>query len=336
MNFSDILGNDHIKKRLTSLLENNSLSNALLFAGPSGVGKFSFAKRLAYHLMYPNLDENNKIKIENNNHPDLHIYEPCGKTSMHLISSIRDLISEVHISAFEATVKVFIIKDASRMHAVSFNALLKTLEEPTFDSYIILLTDGVDEILPTIVSRCFKLNFNLVSIEEISNFLQNKFNKNPIEALAIAKISDGSIKLAKELIADEDYLKKRDFLLNILLKKNILNYLDFSNSLDELDLFYSTDKITEDNKITKIKKEINLLFDKIFYFFRDLHILKENIDEKNIFFFDKIEDLKKINLNNLKSIEKINIELEKSKLAVSRNIKLKVALENFFLAVNFI
>jgi DNA polymerase-3 subunit delta' len=336
MDFSDILGNDHIKKRLSSLLEKNSLSNALLFAGPSGVGKFSFAKKLAYHLMYPHHCENNKKKIENNNHPDLHIYEPCGKTSMHLIASIRDLISEVHISAFEAVVKVFIIKDASRMHPISFNALLKTLEEPTFDSYIILLTDNADEILPTITSRCFKLNFHSISIDEISLFLQNKFNKNPIEALAIAKISNGSIKLAKELVDDENYLKKRDFLINILLKKNIYNYLDFSNSLDELDLFYSTDKISEDKKITNIKKEINLLFDKIFYFFRDLYILKEKIDEKNIFFFDKLEDLKKIDVSNITSIEIINNELEKSKLAISRNIKLKVALENFFLAINFI
>jgi hypothetical protein len=167
-------------------------------------------------------------------------------------------------------------------------------------------------------------------------FLQNKFNKNPIEALAIAKISNGSIKLAKELVDDENYLKKRDFLINILLKKNIYNYLDFSNSLDELDLFYSTDKISEDKKITNIKKEINLLFDKIFYFFRDLYILKEKIDEKNIFFFDKLEDLKKIDVSNITSIEIINNELEKSKLAISRNIKLKVALENFFLAINFI
>ncbi|NGX55774.1 MAG: DNA polymerase III subunit tau, partial [Candidatus Anoxychlamydiales bacterium] len=325
MDFSNIIGNSNIKKKLNKAIENNNLSNTLLFSGPSGVGKYQFAKILAYYLMYPSKTKD-EIKLKNNNHPDLHIYTPCGKTSMHLIASIRDLISEVHISPFEAKAKVFIIKDANRMHSISFNALLKTLEEPTFDSYIILITENVDEILPTIISRCFKMNFSALTNDEISSFIQRTYQKDEKDATAIAKISLGSITTAIELCEDSLYLKKREFLFDILLKKNIYSYFDLSKKLDELEEMFSIDKISDDLEIIKIKKEINLLLNKIIYFFRDLYILKENIDKKNLFFFDKIDQLEKLKFYNLPSIEKIDLLLEKVKLAISRNIKLKVAL----------
>ena len=66
------------------------------------------------------------------------------------------------MAPFEAKAKVFIIKDADRMLPPSANALLKTLEEPTYDSYIIMTTSNLDEILPTIASRCFKINFSSI------------------------------------------------------------------------------------------------------------------------------------------------------------------------------
>ena len=111
--------------------------------------------------MHPETDIDPKalIKIETNNHPDLHVYEPEGKTYHHSIASIRNLIGQVYMAPFEAEAKVFIIKDAHRMLKSSANALLKTLEEPTLDSFIILTSSKADDIIPTITSRCFRINF---------------------------------------------------------------------------------------------------------------------------------------------------------------------------------
>src|SRR3989304_6614260 len=135
MEFDDIIGNDLIKDKLKGSLENNTISNTILFSGPEAVGKSLFATVLAGRLMHPeeDIDPSALKKIQANNHPDLHIYEPEGKTSHHSIASIRNLVEQVFMAPFEAKAKIFIIKDAHRMLIPSANALLKTLEEPTLD-----------------------------------------------------------------------------------------------------------------------------------------------------------------------------------------------------------
>ncbi len=339
MDFDNIIGNSLIKTKLKNAIVQNKLSNTLLFAGPEGIGKSCFAKALACILMHPENDPDPKAlqKIENNNHPDLHIYEVEGKTSKHSIASIRELIDQVFITPFEAEAKVFVIQDAERMLPTSANALLKTLEEPTLDSYIILLSNKADDILPTILSRCFRLNFSAISEKEIASFLLKKESKDEKEVNAIAKIANGSIGKAIELFEHPDYIKKRNYFLNILAKENISSYVELSDALIKLDEIYSQDSFAQDDKSNiKLQKEIDLLLEKLMYWFRDLHILKINGDEKHLFFSDKINLLKKQNLNKIPSLAKVLGLLEEVKLGLNRNIKLKVVLENFFLKINFV
>lgn len=98
-------------------------------------------------------------KIAAHNHPDLHIYRPEGKSGMHPMTSMRQLLSEVYMPPFEGPCKVFIIYDAERMLPSSSNALLKTLEEPLEDTFFILLSNEPASLLPTIRSRCRTLLF---------------------------------------------------------------------------------------------------------------------------------------------------------------------------------
>ena len=107
--FQTILGNDHIKKYLQLALKKNSVANTLLFVGQDGIGKKLFAKELAYHLMYSNaIDEVTKKRVVENNHPDLHIFRPEGKTGMHTIAAMRELISQVFLAPFEVPVEFFL------------------------------------------------------------------------------------------------------------------------------------------------------------------------------------------------------------------------------------
>lgn len=336
MNFEDIIGNDHIKSKLNKAVESNTLSNTLLFSGPEAVGKSLFAIALACRLMHPetDIDPGALKKIEANNHPDLHVYKPEGKTSLHSIVSIRNLIEQVFMAPFEAEAKVFIIKDAHRMLKSSANALLKTLEEPTLDSFIILITSRVEDILPTITSRCFRINFSAIKEEEVIAFLQKKYSLIKEDAHKLAKISNGSIGKAIELAKHPDYLKKRELFINILAKENIVSFFDLSEALAKLEEEY-IQSFSKENP-TKYYKEIDLLLDKLFYWFRDLHLLKMKGNEKHLFFLDKLDLLKKQNLKNLPSLDKLNVLVNEIKFALSRNIKLKYALENFFIKVNFI
>jgi DNA polymerase III subunit delta' len=336
MNLDDLIGNEPVKQRLKKALDQSTISNTLLFSGPDGVGKFQFAKAIATILMHPerDLDPLALQKITQNNHPDLHILEPEGKTSLHSIASIRDLTTQVFMAPFEAEAKVFIIKDANRMLLSSSNALLKTLEEPTLDSYIILITSSLDGILPTISSRCFKLAFNPIKEHEISKFLKDKFNVSLEDAQKLAKIASGSIGKAIELAEHPDYLRKRDLFIDILAKQNISTYYDLSEAISKLEDIYQK-SFSEENS-TKYYKEIDLLFDKLLNWYRDLHLLDIQADEKRLFFQDKIDLLKKQDFEKLPSFDTVNKLVFEAKNALLRNIRLKHVLEYFFLKVDFI
>jgi DNA polymerase-3 subunit delta' len=336
MDFDDIIGNDHIKEKLNKAINSNTLSNTLLFSGPESVGKSLFAIALACKIMHPekDIDPDALKKIISNNHPDFHIYEPEGKTSLHSIASIRNLIEQVYMAPFEAEAKIFIIKDADRMLKPSANALLKTLEEPTLDSFIILISSKVEDILPTIISRCFRINFSLIKEEEINNFLQKNYSLSIEDAKKLTKVSNGSIGKAIELAKHPDYLRKRDLFISILAKENISSFFDLSEALTKLEDEY-VQSFSNENP-TKYHKEVDLLLEKLIYWFRDLHLLKMKGNKKYLFFLDKLDLLEKQNLDNLLPLSKLNFLIDEIKTALSRNIKLKHALEIFFIKINFV
>ena len=330
--FDEIIGNQDIKVKLESSLKNKTLSNTMLFSGPQGIGKNLFALHLAAQLMHPD-DPNGLLKIKSNNHPDLHIYEPEGKTAHHTIGSIRDLIEQIFLAPFESKAKVFIINDADRMAPFSSNALLKTLEEPTFDSYIILITSKPEYILPTIQSRCFKMRFSKIEDEKIYRYLIEKQNKNESDAKIITKLSDGCIGKALTLVSDPTYFKKKEFLISILSKEKIHNFYDLSDNLVKLEELFQ-DKENDEN--SSLFKDIDMLIDNVTLWFRDLCLLKENGDEKHLHFPKELSSLAQNRYESIKSLDSILRAIEEMKLALFRNIKLKHALENFFININFI
>ncbi len=146
--FEQIIGHDSAKEYLAKALIEKRLPNTLLFSGPEGIGKRALALALAAQLL-------RSEQVEH--HPDFHSIIPEGKSGLHTIESLRKAMDIAHEAPFEAPVKIFLIDQMERMQPAAANALLKTLEEPTPDSYWILLTTSPNEILPTILSRCAKL-----------------------------------------------------------------------------------------------------------------------------------------------------------------------------------
>ncbi len=137
--------------QLQQLIQQAQVPHALLFAGPEGSGKRQAALDLAEAFLGPFPGQ----------HPDLHLYAPDSAGGMHTIDAMRRLIEEVYMAPFSAPSKVFIIEQADRMLPTSSNALLKTLEEPALNCYIILLTATPESILTTILSRVRKFTFHL-------------------------------------------------------------------------------------------------------------------------------------------------------------------------------
>jgi DNA polymerase III delta prime subunit len=105
---------------------------------------------------------------------DIHTLEPP-----HTILSVRQMIEEVGLPPFESPCKIFIIHSAEEMLPAAANALLKTLEEPPLDTYIVLLTADPDRLLPTVVSRCRPISFTEPETKKKLPFPIEEALKNP-------------------------------------------------------------------------------------------------------------------------------------------------------------
>jgi DNA polymerase-3 subunit gamma/tau len=176
---SEIIGQDHITKTLSNAIKNNRISHAYLFTGPRGTGKTSIARILAHEI--------NKIPY-NDESTHLDIIE-IDAASNRRIDDIRDLREKVKIAPLSVEYKVYIIDEVHMLTNESFNALLKTLEEPPAHVIFILATTEVHKLPATIISRTQRHSFKSVPTEMLSRHL-----KNIAEAEGI-KITDEALNL---------------------------------------------------------------------------------------------------------------------------------------------
>jgi DNA polymerase-3 subunit gamma/tau len=177
-NFEELVGQEHIAKTLLRVIEKGEPSHAYLFTGPRGVGKTSAARILAHGI-------NN---LEYSSRPHLDIIE-IDAASNRRIEDIRDLREKVNIAPISAPYKVYIIDEVHMLTNDSFNALLKTLEEPPEHVIFILATTELHKVPPTITSRTQRFAFLPPNSEVIKNHLKNLAQKEKI------KISDDALGL---------------------------------------------------------------------------------------------------------------------------------------------
>lgn len=147
---------------IKKVISDNKVSHAYLFSG--NFGSFEIALYLAKSRFCESLKDGLPCLscrpcslIDAHEFTDVKIIEPSGQLIK--TETIRDLLKEFTSSGYEGKSQVFIIKEAHKMHPNAANALLKFIEEPQSESYMILLTDDVDHILPTIRSRTQVIHF---------------------------------------------------------------------------------------------------------------------------------------------------------------------------------
>ncbi|MEK7868018.1 MAG: DNA polymerase III subunit delta', partial [Candidatus Omnitrophota bacterium] len=198
MSLKDIVGQDRAIRLLRSMIEKDEIDGSYLFFGPMGVGKrtlsIEFAK--AINCEKKGLDACEECiscgKIKSLNHPDLFIIQKEKESSFIKIDRIRDIIYQASLKPYEARKKIFIITEAEDMNEESQNALLKILEEPRENQVFILATSAVSGILPTVVSRCKAVKFNLLSQSQIQELLIKRHGFNEGEAVLFSHMALGS------------------------------------------------------------------------------------------------------------------------------------------------
>jgi DNA polymerase-3 subunit delta' len=207
-------------ERLQQARRQERLPHALLFSGPRGVGKLRFALAFAQSLLCPESDDlghpcgvcRHCQLLHAGSHPDMHRVgpDPESKSGEIKIDTIRDLTSGASLTAHSGGYKLVLVEPAHRMNTAAANSLLKTLEEPTRDTLIILLTDQPARLLPTIRSRCQQMLFQVPSQADSEAWLKQKISQgNGTTLLALAS---GAPLLALEM-DDEALLASRERML---------------------------------------------------------------------------------------------------------------------------
>ena len=364
--FSHIVGNDHIKAYLDRMVQRNVISNSMLFAGPDGIGKSLFAEAFARLIICaddPKLSH--RHKLETGNHPDLHIYRPEGKIGMHSINAMRQFNEEVYLPPYETKRKVFIIHDADRMLPYSANALLKTFEEPSLDSVIILVSSSPELLLPTIMSRCRAVYFHLLSEDEIARVLVDKGALAEEEAKKLASLSRGSLGNAFRLMHGEQNTM-REMVLQLFAQGKCTHYKDLADKAKQISdvieqaaelveetakkdmIKESTEKLTavqrqslekevEGLGAMKTARDAQALFDVILSWHRDLHLLLVNGSPQYIFHKDYRQSLEQtIQRGGILTIEAVQKAVNDAKLALERSTSLHLCLESLFLRLNLL
>lgn len=196
-------------QNLVSSVLQKRLAHALLFVGPKGLGKGDLAMDFAKFLLCKQPGESmacGECKSCHlfllSHHSDIKVISPETSTKAIKIEQIREVNIFIRKSAHQGGYKVVIISAAQNMNVSASNALLKSLEEPGANTQFILIAEQVNQLLPTIISRCQQVIFATPSQAVASQWLLEQ----RCESAAALEFSSGAPLLAKE-ISDNDQLR---------------------------------------------------------------------------------------------------------------------------------
>lgn len=323
--FNDIIGHEEIIRHLKNAIETGKVSHSYIFTGRPGSGKKLLATTYAMTLQCekggtePCQKCDSCKKALGKNHPDIIMvnHEKPGTIS---IDEIREqVIHDVAVKPYCSQNKIYIIPDAEMMTVQAQNALLKTIEEPPEYAVIMLLTSNADALLPTIQSRCVRLDLKVVDDSLVKQYLMERLHVPDYQAEIDASFAQGSIGIARDAATSEEFSNITQNALKIL------------KNADSMEIYELSDEI---KLLSAEKQNIGDYLDIFQFWFRDVLMFKATREIDNLVFKQEINYIKEqASQRSYENLEKILEALEKTKVRLRANVNFELALELLFLTI---
>lgn len=325
VSFSNIVGQEAIKKHMKNALSTRNISHAYILSGEKNAGKKFIANIFAMAIQCEKsgaepcgICHSCKQAISNNN-PDI-IMVSHEKPNSISVEDIRNQVNnDIIIKPYSSDYKIYIINECEKMTPQAQNALLKTLEEPPQYAILFLLTTNVQLLLPTITSRCVVLSLKAVSDKQITKYIMEELQLPDYKAKICAAFARGNVGRAKYLATNEDFEIIREEAVTLL--RNIKDM-----EINEV--------VTAIKKITEYHMDVNDYLDILAVWYRDVLLFKATKDANTLIFKDEIQYIKKgAQLSDYEGLEKILNALQKTQTRLKANVNFDLAMELLLLTI---
>ncbi len=317
--FKDVIGHKDIIEYIQKAVVSNKVSHAYIFNGEQGSGKKLLSKLFARTLLCEkNLgDPCNQcvscVQAESNNNPDSIVVNHDKPNSIS-IDEIREQVNnDVMVKPYAGKYKVYIIPDADKMTEQAQNAILKTIEEPPAYAVIILLTENVEALLPTIQSRCVMLKLRNIRDSIVQSYLMNQLHIPEYEAQVCAAFAQGNVGRAVALATSGHFNEVKDEALSLLRRINDMEVSEVTACV---------------KRITNYKVDIIDYLDIIAIWYRDVLIYKATKNIDRVIFQDEMDSIEeRMRESSYEGIEIILTAIETAKARLRANVNFDLVME---------
>ena len=323
--FKDIVGHEQIIWHLKNAVSTGKISHAYMFNGEQGSGKKLLANLFAMTLQCEEDGTEPCMKCRScrqaltGNHPDI-IRVSHEKPNTIGVEDIRGQVNgDIQIRPYNGKYKIYIISDADRMTVQAQNAILKTIEEPPGYAVLMLLANNADMMLPTILSRCVRLNLKAVKDGDIKEYLMKNMQIPDYQAEISAAFAQGNVGKAVKLASSDKFNE---------MKQDVLELLRY---MDQMELYEIMDAV---KRINAYREDMDDFLDLLTVWFRDVLLFKATLDAGPLIFKDELPAIqKRARTSSYEGLEEIIRAIDRARVRLKANVNFDLVLELLLLTI---